>query len=207
MELKFIDVEQNSDEWYSLRAGRITGSNFPKIMANYPNAFGEPAKQYAINIAIERITGKPVQTGYKNEHMDRGHEQEPLAIIEYENIHFCDTQPGGFYYNDFIGCSPDFRVYDEGLGEVKSHLPHIHFKNVKRGNIDPQYKWQIWGNLKFINRNWIDYVSFCGNYPPGNQIFTCRIKKEDCSEQFKALDKRIDEFMILVDKCEKEIRG
>ncbi len=52
------NVEQNTDEpcpwcgktWMELRAGKVTGSAIPKIMANYGKAFGEPAKKYATNI-------------------------------------------------------------------------------------------------------------------------------------------------------------
>ena len=62
----FHDVEQNTDEWFALRAGMLTGSGFGKIMANYGKAFGDPAKKYAANIAIEQITGTPISSDYSN---------------------------------------------------------------------------------------------------------------------------------------------
>ena len=37
---KFIDVEQNSDEWYELRGGKLTSSKLGTIMASYGKAFG-----------------------------------------------------------------------------------------------------------------------------------------------------------------------
>ena len=38
---KFIDVEQNSDEWFDLRGGRLTSSKLGVIMANFGKSFGE----------------------------------------------------------------------------------------------------------------------------------------------------------------------
>ena len=78
---EFYDVEQNTDAWLQLRAGKLTSSNLGKVMANYGKAFGDPAKKLAVQIAIEQITGKPQESGYSNDHMDRGHEQEPIARI------------------------------------------------------------------------------------------------------------------------------
>ena len=41
MSFEFIDIEQNSDEWYELRAGKLTSSKLGLVMANYGKAFGE----------------------------------------------------------------------------------------------------------------------------------------------------------------------
>ena len=50
-------IEQNTDEWLQLRIGKITASNFGTVMANYGKAFGNPAKDYAMRIAIESQSG------------------------------------------------------------------------------------------------------------------------------------------------------
>ena len=97
---KFVDVEQNSDEWFSLRGGKLTSSKLGTIMANYGKAFGEPAKKYAVNIAIEQITGNPISSDYSNDHMERGHEQEPVARMLYEQETFCNVTNGGFWGGD-----------------------------------------------------------------------------------------------------------
>ena len=48
----FHDVIQNTEEWFDLRAGKLTSSSFSKIMANEDKAFGNPAKDYAVRIAL-----------------------------------------------------------------------------------------------------------------------------------------------------------
>ena len=145
--LKFIDVRQNTDEWFDLRAGKLTSSKFGTIMANYGKAFGEPAKKYAVSIAIEQITGKRIEgQSFSNEHTERGHAQEPVARSLYEEETFCDVTNGGFWEGDFMGCSPDGMV-GNGCIEIKSVVSHVHYANVKRGSVDPSYKWQCIGNL------------------------------------------------------------
>ena len=93
---EFHDVDQNTDEWFAMRAGLLTSSKLGTIMANYGKAFGEPAKKYAVNIAIEQITSKPIASSYSNEHMERGHEQEPIARMLYEEETFSEVSNGGF---------------------------------------------------------------------------------------------------------------
>ena len=56
--MTFIDVPQNTDEWLQLRLGKATASQFGTFMANEGKAFGDPAKRYALQLALEISTGK-----------------------------------------------------------------------------------------------------------------------------------------------------
>jgi len=202
---KFIDIDQNTDEWLQLRAGKLTSSNLGKVMANYGKAFGEPAKKLAASIAVQQITGEPESSGYSNEHMERGHEQEPLARMLYESETFCDVENGGFFESDFIGCSPDGMVGDDGVIEIKSVLSNVHFANIKRGGLDPAYKWQCIGNLMFTGRDWLDFISYCQTFPVGKRLYVHRIRREDLGEEFAMIESRIGEFEKLVIEIRKTI--
>jgi hypothetical protein len=195
---EFIDVEQNSDEWFELRAGRLTSSKLGVVMANYGKAFGEPAKKYAVNIAIEQITGEPIPSTFTNAHMERGHEQEPIARELYENNTFSDVTNGGFFDCGFIGCSPDGMVYDDGVIEIKSVIASVQFANVKRGSVDPAYYWQCVGNLKFTGRQWLDFVSYSSEFPVDRQLFVYRIYAADLAAEFDKINMRVNEFKNLV---------
>jgi len=195
---KFIDIDQNTDEWFQLRAGKLTSSNLGKVMANYGKAFGDPAKKLAASIAVQQITGEPESSGYSNEHMERGHQQEPLARMLYENETFCDVTNGGFFESDFIGCSPDGMVGDDGVIEIKSVLSNVHFANIKRGGLDPAYRWQCIGNLMFTARDWMDFISYCQTFPVGKRLYVHRIRREDLGEEFAMIETRIGEFEKLV---------
>lgn len=202
---EFHDIDQNTDEWMELRGPRFTSSNSGKIMANYGKAFGDPAKKYAMNIAVQQITGRSMEKGFTNEHMERGHDQEPIARMMYENETFCTVSNGGFFCNDFVGCSPDGLVYDDGAIEIKSVIVNVHYANVKRQSVDPAYKWQCIGNLKFTGRKWLDFVSYCSEFPEGKRLYTYRLHADKLQDEFKMLDSRIDEFKALVDSTRKTI--
>lgn len=206
MKTVFHDVDQNSPEWEQLRAGRIGGSFVGKVMANYGKAFGEPAKALAVRIAIEQITGKPLGTQYRNEHMDRGHEQEPIARAMYEDRFFCDVDRGGYFSKgDDEGVSPDGLVCDDGLIEIKSVIETTHYANIKRGGVDPCYYWQVINQLRITGRAWCDFVSFCATFPEGKRLFVVRIYADKLNDFFKMIDARIEEFRALIDDAKKTI--
>jgi len=206
--MQFHDIEQNTDEWLDMRIGKIGGSSCSKVMANYGKAFGDPAKQMAVNIAVEQLTGKRSNvTSYKNADMLRGHEQEPIARALYEDQYFVDVTNGGFFDCGNCGCSPDGLVNDDGLIEIKSVISHVHYANIKRGGVDPAYKWQIYFNLLKTEREWIDFVSYCADFPPDKQLYIHRINKSDCENEFKMITEREEKFFLLVDEIKQTIRS
>lgn len=197
---EFFDVEQNTDEWFARRAGLLTFSNLGYVMANEGKAFGEPAKKLAVDIALEQITGAPGAAGFSNAHMQRGQEQEPMGRYEYEQDTFCTVRNGGFFRDGFCGVSPDGLVGDSGQIEIKSVLPHVHLANIARRNVDPAYKWQCYGALKITRRRWLDFVSFCDEFPPGRRLYIYRVHADRLSDQFSRIDKRVQEFKTLVEQ-------
>ena len=203
--LDYVDVAQNTDEWFDMRAGKLTSSKLGIVMAKFGQAFGDPAKKYAKVIAVEQLKKAPVTSSFSNDHMDRGHEQEPLARALYEQETFSTVDNGGFFCNDLIGCSPDGLVRQDGVIEIKAVIANIHYDNVNRQKIDPAYNWQCIGNLKFTGRDWIDFISYCADYPEGKQLFVHRGRKEEFTEQFEMIDQRIDEFMSLVRAMKEQI--
>ena len=202
----WIDCQQNNDEWLDMRAGKVTGSAIGKIMANYGKSFGEPAKKLAVDIAVERITGKRITTNdYKNSHMERGHEEEPIARMLYEDMFFVDVGNGGFYDNGKTGCSPDGLVLDDGVIEIKSVIATTHYATIERGSFDPSYKWQCYFNLRESGRKWIDFISYCSSYPKKTNIYVDRIEKCDIVEEMKMIEKRLEEFEKLVEEVSSRI--
>ena len=200
----FHDISQNTDEWLELRGGHLTGSAVSKVMANDGKAFGDPAKKLAVDIALEQITGKSISSGYSNEHMQRGHEQEPLARQLYESKYFCDVKNGGFFDNGFTGCSPD-GIVGNGLIEIKSVIPSVHYQRVKKGGFDSSYRWQLMFNLKESGKDWIDFVSYCDNFTEEKRLYVHRIFAKDQTEDFKKMDNRIADFMTLVCQIKQDI--
>jgi len=201
----FIDVPQNTEEWNALRCGKVTASNFGLFMANYGKAFGEPAKKYALQVALERINGIKSEIGFSNQHTERGHEQEPIARMLYENRYFVDVTNGGFFDLGRYGDSPDGLVDDDGVIEIKSVLPHVHYANITRRSFDPSYKWQLIGHLECTNKEWVDFVSYCSEFPRNSQLCVYRLNKNDYVDEISKLAERRDEFISLVNQYERDI--
>lgn len=207
-QMQFYDVEQNTDEWLDMRVGKLTGSGAKTIMANFGKPFGEPAKKLAVSIAREQVTGKrSTAETYSNAHMERGHEQEPIARMLYEEQTFITVTNGGFFDCGNLGCSPDGLVLDDGLIEIKSVLDHVHHATIKRGGFDPSYKWQLYFNLMTTERDWIDFISFCADFPEGTRLYTHRTFKAECADYFKMMRARIREFFEAVDEAKFIIKG
>jgi hypothetical protein len=189
-----------------LRPGKITGSKekIGSVMAwhdtplkNGNPKWGDPALRLAIEFADIELGGKPTPSGYSNQHMERGHEEEPIARQEYEGEYFVDVTNGGFFDNGKTGCSPDGLVDENGIIEIKCVIKSVHFECIKRNSYDPKYKWQLIHNLKESGREWIDFVSYCSTYH--KKLFIHRIYAEEVQAEFKMIESRLKAFFELVE--------
>jgi hypothetical protein len=192
------DVDHNTPEWDALRLGKATASSYAKFMANYGKAFGDPALRYALQIALERVTGRKAEHSFSNEHMERGHEQEPIARMLYEEQHFVDVDKGGFFDWSEWGDSPDGLVDDDGVIEIKCVIAPVHHANIRRGSADPAYKWQRVGHLDGTGREWVDFVSYCADYPEHQQLVVYRTYRGEVEQELAQLAERRAQFLELV---------
>lgn len=196
--MQFHDIEQNTEAWQALRLGKATGSNFGCFMANDGKAFGEPANRYALQIALEKLTGKKSEFSFTNEHMERGHEQEPVARMLYQDEFFVDVTNGGFFDWGDYGDSPDGLVGSDGVVEIKSVIAPTHYATLRRGNFDPSYRWQLVGHLDCTGRDWVDFVSYCADFPAACQLSVHRLTRKECEAEIQRLHARRAEFLRLV---------
>lgn len=199
------DVEQNGEQWEALRIGKVTASNFGLIMANEGKAFGEPAKRYALQVALEQIKGCKSEFSFSNPHMERGHEQEPVARMLYEEMNFVDVDNGGFFDHETYGDSPDGLVGSDGVIEIKSVIASTHYSTLTRASFDPAYKWQLLGHLDCSGRKWVDFVSYCSDFPDDKQLLVYRVNADDYPEEISRLRERRSEFIQLVGEVKERV--
>lgn len=198
------DVEQNTPEWEQIKLGKPSSSSYATFMANFGKAFGEPAQRYALKIALERVTGRKAEHSFKNDDMERGHEQEPLARMLYEEMFFCEVTNGGcFDFGDYCD-SPDGLVGLDGEVEIKSVIATTHEATIKRGKFDPAYRWQMAGHFD-KGRKWIDFVSYCADYPEHSQLVVYRTYREEMADEIQKLHERRVQFLELVAQKETEL--
>ena len=200
------DVVQNSDEWMELRLGKVTMSNAGKFMANLGKSFGDPAKDYALKLALELETGKRSEFGFRNDDMDRGLMQEPIARMLYEEDQFVSVTNGGFFDHYEYGDSPDGLVNDDGIIEIKSVIPTAHYANIRRGAADPAYKWQLIGHLDCTGREWVDFVSYCSDFTENKQIIIYRTYRQNVESELQQLAERRSEFISYIESIRAAIK-
>ncbi len=189
----WVDVEQNTDEWFDLRMKKATSSKFAVIMAHEGKAFGEPALRYAEQVALEIVTGyKEEGTGYKSKDMENGHIWEPVAIENYETETFLAVTKGGFNVSscERFGDSPDGNVGEKGCVEVKTVVRTTQMKRLKKGGIDTGYKWQICGHIWLGEKEWCDFISFCPTMPENKKLFIHRVHRDE--DMIKRLETRLN---------------
>ena len=203
----FHDVSQNSEEWFNLRVGMVTTSNFGKFMANYGKSFGEPAMRYAFKIAKEQVMGvKDEEDSYTNKHIENGHIWEPIAKEEYEQRTFSNVLNGGFcqsskYKN--VGGSPDGLVGNNGGIEIKSVIDWTQRNTIKRGTFDPAYKWQILGNIWLCGLDWLDFISYGYTYTDDKKLFIHRVHKDEYQDEINKIEPRLNQFIEAIENEKK----
>ncbi|HBN9476821.1 YqaJ viral recombinase family protein [Pseudomonas aeruginosa] len=203
--MRWHDVPQNSEVWEALRIGKATASSFGTFMANDGKAFGEPAKKYALQIALERATGVKASFSFSNDHTERGHEQEPIARMLYEDENFVEVSNGGFFDWELYGDSPDGLVMDDGVVEIKSVTAAVHYATLRRGSFDPAYRWQLIGHLDCTGRDWVDFISYCSEFPLASQLIVHRLLRSECADEIQRLRDRREAFLELVEQTYQTI--
>jgi len=155
--MEIIQCQQGTEEWNKARLGMITASCFGDVLAK---GQGKTRRSYMLRVAAERLTGEKQET-YCNGAMEWGTEHEPEARAYYEQINNTLIQQVGFVkFNDFIGCSPDGLVDEDGLLEIKCPHTTTHLETVLSNEIPTGYVSQIQGQLWITGRQWCDFVSF-----------------------------------------------
>lgn len=194
----WVDVIQNTDEWFNLKLGKPSSSNLDKVMANYGKAFGDPAKKYAEKLAGEILTGeKDPSYDFRNGWMDRGDELEPIAREMYEAETMYSVTNGGIFIEDTdheIKCadSPDGLVGKDGCIEIKCVSQPTQWATLKRGDYDPKYKWQIQNHIRQGKRKWCDFISYCPEMPGDKKLLIYRVQKD--IEKIDMINLRSDLF-------------
>jgi hypothetical protein len=175
---KFHDIEQNTDEWLGHRAKKVTGTSFGTLLSKKDSlGYTGTIKR----IAVETLSGEPVETEfYGNKTTERGSNLEPLAIIEYESLMFCEVNNGGFFeFTNFVGVSPDGHYHrgNEFIG-VEAKCPE--YKKFIEYLLNPEllvedYYTQVQGEIYGAGFDCVDLFA----YYPGYKLVKVRVYPDE----------------------------
>lgn len=189
-------IEQNSPEWYALRCGLPTASNFGAILAK---GEGKTRRSYMLRLAGEILTGEPAETFHSAE-MDRGHVMEEQARALYSFATDAEVQQVGFITNGPKGCSPDGLIGINGAVEFKSKKPELHIACLLKGEFPNEHRAQCQGVLWVAEREWIDL----GVFWPGLPLFIKRAYRDEA--YIRELAHAVDIFSVELHETVEQVR-
>lgn len=186
--MQIVECDQGSNEWFRARMGIPTASEFSTVMAKGRGGGDSKTRRtYLLKLAGEILTGEPMEH-FSNQHTERGHEMESDARNLYAFMQDCDPQLVGFVRSGSKGCSPDSLIGSDGGLEIKTALPHIQVDRLLTGELPPEHRAQVQGNIWICEREWWDFVSYC----PGLPLFIIREDRDD--DYIVKLAQAVDEF-------------
>lgn len=200
------DCEQLSPEWWSLRAGVPTASDFSRIITAKDGLPSKSQQAYAEELAKDlqcqnpnyfTELGKPL-----NVHVQRGRNLEEEAVAWYAMTRRVDVEKVGFVTTDCkrFGCSPDSLILDRAtkryLGgvEIKCPAKDKHEANVKKGVLPLEYKAQVHGCLAVTGLPYWIFLEYC----PDSTVPTLCLKVEPDAFT-EALKVQLEAFWLILE--------
>lgn len=172
-------IVQNTPEWLALRAGKFTASRFSDLLA-FAKKDGKPLKartDYIGEVVAELLTGLPREQA-RARPLDWGHDVEAAARAAYEAETGLLVETTGFAVHaalPFVGCSPDFLVGDDGMGQIKCPYSPVNHVETLRNGMPEEHVAQVQGELWVTGRAWSDFVSYDPRMPAHRRLYVQRI--------------------------------
>lgn len=150
---------QYSPEWWEIRSLKMTASHAQAI-----GNCGKGLETYITELVADHFSKAP-KDSYSNRHMEHGLETEPEAALIYQAETLADVQEVGFVvFNEYVGCSPDRLVDDDGLLEIKCLSDKVYFQLLISGQIESKYLWQMQMQMICTDRKWCDFFAYNSNF-------------------------------------------
>ncbi len=204
---EYLFIDQGTPEWFRVRAGIPTASEFGTVLAQGKEADGSKTskasatrRKYLYQLAGEILTGEPTES-YSNFHMKRGQEREPEGRALYTLRTGNELVRVGFVRHNGWGASPDSLVGDDGLYEGKDALAHIQIERLLAKCCPAEHVPQVQGQLLVTGRRWCDFMSHCRGLPP----LIVRVERDEA--YIKRLRKELKAFCTELNALVEQIRN
>jgi predicted phage-related endonuclease len=176
MNYELKELDQNTVDWLYSRVGKVTSSNFTKVMTS-PRSKADKevgnlsgtAQTFLTSILSELANCEPYE--FDGKAIRHGNTYEPEARREYEFIKDVEVKEQGLQLlsdkwpdvpnGNFIGASVDGLVGADGLIEIKCPLNNSrHLRCFLENSVPDEHIAQIQGQLWITGRKWCDFISF-----------------------------------------------
>lgn len=177
------------------------------LAGNKVGDYSEAAKKYAFRLAVERISGVPLDEGFQNFAMRRGNELEPLARESHELITGHFVEPAGFVLSDCgrFGASADGLIDDDGGCEYKCLIDPERIRSVLLTDDISEFMDQIQGCMWITGRQWWHFCLYVPALKTINKhLYLRHVQRDDA--YIGELEKDLIEFEKLVTSNEIALR-
>ncbi|GFR80603.1 phage-related exonuclease [Elysia marginata] len=213
----FYDNSSKKEEFYQKRLGKVTASNFGKLIVHdkknggYMLSKSQTAQTLIYKIAWERLLASgQISSGLGrldvfSQSLAHGNTYESEAIDFYQKQTGREVKDSNMFiaHGDFIGGTPDGFVGEDGLIEVKcpfnggNHIRVVLEKTV----YNPEYIYQMQGYLWLTKRKWCDFVSYDPDMIDGLKMAIVRVQRdEELIEQIEQIIKMVIEKIEQITK-------
>jgi YqaJ-like viral recombinase domain len=201
----FDDIEQGSDEWFQIRLGVPTASNFGIMMRD--GDAKTRAKLMRV-MAGEILTGRAGEGKIVTAAMQRGKDMEEEARQHYLDTHFAELRRVGFIRRKlpsgrYVGCSPDALIGTKKALEIKTMAPDLMIERLERGaGLPPEHRPQVQGTMWVADLASVDLMLFYSGMPFAPK-FTVFRDETYIAEIARAVEVFDYETRMLVEKIRK----
>lgn len=164
--MKIHNLEQGTEEWFKVRNGKMTASNAHTI-----SVAGKGLDTYIKTIVSDMFASQK-EEGYQSKAMERGNMLEEQARSIYELLYGVNIEKVGFIeYSEYVGCSPDGLINNDGGIEIKCINNKDYFQlllGIEKP--DNNYISQVQMCLMITGREWWDLVFYNPNFKQSTYI-------------------------------------
>ncbi len=196
------DVEQGSSEWFKLRSGLPTASQFDMVVTPERCDLSKQRFKLAVRLIAERLLNwQPRQVD--TEDMRLGREREPEAIRHLEFVHDLTTRKVGLVRtNDKrLGASPDRFVVPSMIPiETKAPSDPTQFEYLLFGH-GASYKPQVFGQMLVCDADEAIFMS----YNPRTPEYFVRTRRDE--EYIRKLSGHLNQFTDELDMLTDKARA
>lgn len=201
---KIHDIAQGDLDWLTLRVGRVTASDFDRIVTpEFKVRDGATPYTYLCEKIAEAYKGKPM-AGISTWETEQGQLLEDEArgwyAMEHDDVKIRNV---GFVEHDNgrCGCSPDALLGEDGGLEIKCPQPTNHVRYLLDGILPKDYAPQVHFSIYVTGAKWWRFVSYHRGYP----AFVLRVERDETI--MAKIDAALAAFYVRYDAAMENLRN
>jgi len=202
------ELIQGSDEWFSARLGKITASRLGDLMK--VTKYGESTykTRLRMELAIERITGKPASNVVMNKAMYDGVEREPDARTLFEAVTGKEVALCGSFDHPTVvntAASPDGLLRGENaILEIKCPTHVTHAKNLMAETMPSNYVYQVQWQIACTESTHGYFASYHPDFPKELRLKWVKVERDD--EVISKITEAVKQFDIEIESLINDIK-